>query len=77
MERSDMEDESLGGKFWLSVFGIIIAVGIGAILVFLLISGAWYKWGFLGAMIFVGAILLFIAWIYDRRHAGRLKAEDY
>jgi len=63
-----MEDDgSLGGKFWLKVFGIVLACGIGAVIVFLLFSAAWAKWGFLGGIIAFGAVLLFIAWLYDRR----------
>lgn len=65
------DSEGLGGKFWLWVVGVCLAIGIGGILLFLLVTGAWYRWGFLGAMIFFGAILLGAAWIYDRRQARR------
>jgi hypothetical protein len=64
-------DEGLGARFWLAVVGICIAVGIGAMLLFLFMTAAWYRWGFLGAFIFFGAILLFIAWLYDRRQVKR------
>jgi hypothetical protein len=65
------EGEGLGGKFWLWVVGVSLAVGIGGLLLFLLVGAAWARWGFLGAMIFFGAILLLIAWIWDRRQARR------
>jgi len=65
-----MEDGGgLGAKFWLYVMGIVIACGVGALLVFVLFSAAWARWGILGAIIFFGVILLGAAWIYDRRHA--------
>jgi uncharacterized membrane protein len=71
-ERSEMEDsESLGGKFWLSIVGICLAVGIGGLLLFLLVGAAWYRWGFFGALLFFGGILLIWAWIYDRRQAAK------
>ena len=60
-------DEGLGWKFWLWVIGVALAVGIGGLLLFLLVGAAWYRWGFFGAMIFFGAILLPPPPIYDRR----------
>lgn len=68
-------DEGLGTKFWLSVVGVCLAVGIGGILLFILVSAAWYRWGFLGGMIFFGGLLLIAAWFYDRRQAK--KYADY
>ncbi|TMM24448.1 MAG: hypothetical protein E6F97_04220 [Actinobacteria bacterium] len=63
-----MEDDgSLGGKFWLKVFGIVVACGVGAAIVFILLGGAWARFGALGAIILFGALLLGFAWIYDRR----------
>jgi hypothetical protein len=71
-ERSEMDEgEGLGGKFWLAAIGVCLGVGLAALLLFLLVSAAWYKWGFFGAIIFCGAVLLFWAWIYDRAHTKR------
>ena len=67
-----MEDDgSLGGKFWLSVVGIALAIGIGGILLFSLIGAVWYAWGFVGALLFVLVVALGYGWIYDRRHKRR------
>jgi 4-hydroxybenzoate polyprenyltransferase len=65
-----MED-GLGWKFWLWVIGVCLAVGLGGLLLFLLVGAAWYRWGFLGGMIFFGALLLLAAWIHDKRAAKR------
>jgi uncharacterized membrane protein len=71
-----MEDDgSLGGKFWLSVVGIVVAIGIGGILLFSLIGAVWYAWGFVGALVFVLVVALGYGWIYDRRHKRR--EEDF
>jgi hypothetical protein len=67
-EGSEME---LGAKFWLMLVGGAIACGIAGILVFLVIEGAWYRWGFLGMFLFISAILLAIAWLVDRRSKKR------
>jgi hypothetical protein len=64
----------LGGRFWLWLIGVTVAVAVGGFLVFLLIGWAWYAWGLFGMFIFFGAILLGIAWIYDRRQQKRYEA---
>ena len=61
----------LGWRFWLSVIGVTLAVGIGAMLVFMLFTSAWYAWGFFGAFIAFGAVAIFIAYLYDRREEHR------
>lgn len=63
--------DELGTGFWLKMIGVIFAIGIGGLIVFLIIGWAWYAWGFLGAFIFVAAVLALISWIYDRSHARR------
>jgi hypothetical protein len=47
----------------------VFAFGIGAMLLFLLVDAAWYRWGGLGALLFFSGILLVYAYFYDRRHA--------
>jgi hypothetical protein len=64
-----VEDEGLGAGFWFKMIGIVLAGGIAALLLFLLVDAAWYRWGGLGAIIFFSALVLLWGWIYDRRHA--------
>jgi len=66
-----MARDELGGKFWLWVIGVAIAIGIGGMLFFLLLGSVWYSWGGFGALIFFGAILLGWGWWYDRKQAKR------
>jgi Ca2+/Na+ antiporter len=71
-------DEGLGARFWFKLIGIIVLGGIAAILLFLLVTGAWYRWGAIGAIIFFSALVLLWGWIYDKRHKkeyDRLRAE--
>ena len=46
---------------------VVLAVGVGGFLLFLLLGAAWYRWGAFGALLFLGGMLLLGAWIYDRR----------
>jgi hypothetical protein len=67
--------DDLGGRFWLWVIGVSLAIGIGGMLLFLLIGAVWYSWGFFGALIFFGGLALLYGWFYDRRQAK--KYQDY
>ena len=60
-------DGSLGGRFWASVLGVCLAIGIGGFLLFWFVGAAWARWGGFGAILVLGAVLLLVAWIYDRR----------
>ena len=60
-------DGTLGGRFWASVFGVCLAVGVGGFLLFWFVGAAWARWGAFGALIVLGAVLLLVAYIYDRR----------
>jgi 4-hydroxybenzoate polyprenyltransferase len=62
-----MDDGSFGGRTWLKMFGILIAVGIAVLLVLIFIGNALAKWGLFGGFLVVGAVLLLLAWLYDRR----------
>jgi hypothetical protein len=59
----------LGFSFWLKTAGVIVLVGIACLVFFLLLDVAWAAWGGFGALLAVGAVLLLVAWIYDRRNA--------
>lgn len=63
--------EELGGKFWLWVVGVALAIGIGGMIIFVVLTAAWYAWGALGALLFFGAVLMLFAWIYDRRQVAK------
>lgn len=68
-------EEGLGAKFWFGMVGVILAIGLGSILLFFLVSAAAYRWGFIGGLIFFGALLLVVAAIYDRTHRRRYDDE--
>jgi uncharacterized membrane protein len=69
-------EEGLGAKFWFGMVGVVLAIGVGILLVFLLISGAWYRWGFVGGMLFFGGLLLVGAAIYDRRQRRHYEDDE-
>jgi len=64
-------DGSLGGRFWASVLGVCLAVGVGGFLLFWFVGAAWARWGFFGGLLVLGGVLLLVAYIYDRRATRR------
>jgi phosphoglycerol transferase MdoB-like AlkP superfamily enzyme len=64
----------LGGKFWLTFIAGAIGFAIAGFAFFLLLEGAWTRWGFLGMCLFFSAILLLFGWIYDKRDKRRREA---
>jgi hypothetical protein len=64
-------EEGPGTGAWLGIGGMVIAGGIGVLIVFALAGRAWYAWGFLGMWIFVGALALAFGYFYDRREQRR------
>jgi NADH:ubiquinone oxidoreductase subunit 3 (subunit A) len=60
-------DLPVGARFWIRLFAFIVGIGIATAIVFAVIGAALIAWGVLGALIFVGAVLLGFAWVYDRR----------
>jgi Flp pilus assembly protein TadB len=60
-----------GNRFWLGFFGLIIACGVGAMVIFLVLDAAWVRWGAIGAMIFVLVVIGSIVWVLDRRAVKR------
>ena len=61
----------LGGRFWLAFIAGAIGLAIAGFLFFLLLEGAWMRWGFLGMCLFFSAILLLFGWIVDKRAKRR------
>ena len=60
-----MNDE-LGAKFWLKLIGLVIVFGIAALLLFLLVDAAWYRWGIFGALLFFFVLVLGVLVAQDR-----------
>jgi hypothetical protein len=64
---ADDDDDGFGFGFWAKIAGVIVVIGFAGLILMLLISRAVYAFGFLGAFVAFAAILLLIAWFYDRR----------
>ena len=64
-------DMDLGAKFWLKFIAGAIACAVAAVLVFLLVGAAWARWGFFVMFLLLGAVLLGIGWVFDRRERKR------
>ena len=47
--------------------GIVVLIGIGMLVAFLIFSRAVYAFGIFGALILLAAALLIFGWVYDRR----------
>ncbi len=62
------DDDSLGGRFWLRVVGLIVGVTVASIAVLFLFGYAWYSWGLIGALVVLGAVAVVAAWVMDRDH---------
>jgi hypothetical protein len=63
--------DELGAGFWFKIMGLVLAVGVGAALLFLFVGAAWARWGGLGALLFFFAVACAYGYIYDRRHAKK------
>ncbi len=70
-----MKEEGLGFKFWAGMAGVVLAVGIGLMIVFFLFSRAVYAWGALGAFLALALVLIIVAWFIDRRKVREYEAE--
>jgi hypothetical protein len=64
-----MDDDGLGAGFFFKIAGLCIALGVVAVIALLIFWRAAYAWGFFGAFIVLGGLLLLFGWIYDRRNA--------
>jgi hypothetical protein len=70
-----VDDRSLGGRFWLGLIGISLALGVAGLVLFLVINRAFYRWGALGTLLVLGGVLVLAAYIHDRRAVKRARAE--
>jgi membrane protein implicated in regulation of membrane protease activity len=70
-------DDDGGGRFFLWVIGVSLAIGVGGMLLFLLIGAAWYAWGPFIALLVVAALLGVGSWIWERAHGGRPYDDEY
>ena len=70
-----MED-GLGSKFWLGMVGVIIGCTVGAVLIFTLLTGAWVRWGGIGALVFLAGVFMTIAWVVDRKKRREWEDDD-
>jgi len=69
-------DDGLGSKFWLGMVGVILACGIGAVLAFTLLTGAWVRWGGIGALVFLAVVFMSIAAVLDRKKRKEWEDEE-
>jgi hypothetical protein len=72
---NDDDDNPLGHGFWRWIAGIGLLAIVGVVLIFLLIHGAWIRWGALGTLLFFFAVIIVVAWFYDRRQVKQY--EEY
>ena len=61
----------LGFKFWASIVGIAIGLGLAGLILFTVFGWAWYAWGFFGAFVFFAVVAIAVAWVFDKREAKR------
>ena len=64
-------DGSMGAKFWLGFFGMILAGVVALALLFIIFGAAWYAWGFFGVLVFITVVGLVFGWAFDRREKKR------
>lgn len=62
-------DRCIGFRFYLTLAGAILGIGVLVFIGMIVFWRAVYAWGFLGAFLALSAILLLIGWIVDRREA--------
>lgn len=64
----------LGGKFWLTFIAGAIGLTIAGFVFFLVLEGAWARWGFFGGFLFLAGILLLFGVLFDKREKRRREA---
>jgi hypothetical protein len=56
-----------GDGFVAKMIGVVVAIGIGVLVLWLVVDLAWYLWGGLGMLIFGFLLVFFLAYLVDRR----------
>jgi predicted PurR-regulated permease PerM len=69
------DPDGLGFRFYARVAGVIAAIGLGIMIVFLFVTRAIFAWGILGAFAAIAAVVLLVGWISDRRESRRRLGE--
>jgi hypothetical protein len=67
IEREEDDEEGLGTSFFLKLAGIVAGIGLLVGIGLLIFFRAIYAWGFIGAFLAFGLVMLVWAWIHDRR----------
>jgi hypothetical protein len=67
--RDEERDSGVGFRFYLTLAGAILGIGVLVFIGMIVFWRAVYAWGFLGAFLALAAILLLIGWMVDRRDA--------
>jgi hypothetical protein len=65
---ADDNGNGLGFGFFLKIAGLVIAGGLIAMIIFLILSHFVYAFGFLGGFLIFAGLLLGIGWLWDRSH---------
>jgi hypothetical protein len=64
-------DDGIGLRFYARLAGLIVAAGVVAAVLMLIVFRAIYAWGLLGGFLFFAFLLLGTGWALDRRSPGK------
>jgi hypothetical protein len=64
-------DGGLGFSFYARLAGLVVAGGVVAAVLMLIVFRAVYAWGLLGGFLFFALLLLGVGWVLDRRSPGK------
>ena len=74
-EKEETVDDGLGKGFWLKLIGGILLVGLAIFVGFVIFDKLLWGLGFFGALLFIVAILVVVAWLYDRHQQTSYRAD--
>ena len=67
LKGASEEGNELGFKFWAKMAGVLVVGAIACFILLILFTRAIYAWGSLIAFGLLVAIVLFAAWLHDRK----------